>query len=364
VVSAMVLEIADHATCDIRAIVSTDKLEHLSPVVTVTDLMPSRFFLTALSSHAVMRPSIPCPAGSDVIRFRYTEMQRRGCSGLGQRRRLSMWTIFEVLPFFDELHHPERTHEWLSQSQGSTYPGAALASVVAIRMVAWWCRSRPDRLDAWYSRHEGGPAPVGTIRESLEVVLRSTVGLPGSPRPVDHLEAVVAEHLWFFLTQDCSQRDSVAVIEGPSPEVTEIGGDGLVVHRLGDGNLMFRLWEIKKHTGESPVSQTVGRAYGQLSANAARYLNKVSLNGQYANAPDLARFYGRLMDEWIEATAAASAGVSVALSTPSLPKKAFTTFPRRFPRFLVPPRLRGQLSAVDDFKAFAKAVRDEIWKGL
>jgi hypothetical protein len=277
-----------------------------------------------------------------------------------------MWSVALLRDCFRVEAHDCGDYSWASHRliPGLTEP--AVAEIVAMRVMAYRCRNRPDRFQAWYDAFRGVAQPAtGPLHRALEVLIEMAVGLPGRPRSQDHLEAFVAEHLWFFLIEDYSIEDSIEVIEGPSLEVTDPGGDGLAVHRDSAGRLMFRLWEVKKHTGGSHISSATRKAYDQLEARAERYLSKISLTGQYASASrELQEFYGKLMDLWVEADQAAAAGISIGISQSTLPKRAFMKFPTRFPRLLTPPRLRGLIAASNDFPSFATSVRDGLWKGL
>lgn len=257
------------------------------------------------------------------------------------------------------------TYSWSRHTLEGEESAEEAARLVALRIMAYRCRNRPDRFEAWLQRFWGGAAPTGLIKRSLEIIIQTAVGLEAEPRSQAHVEAFVAEHVWFFLAEDFQTQDSLIAIEGPSVDVTEPGADGLVIHRLPNGSLMFRLWEIKKHSGSSHTSATARIAYSQIDAKAERYLNKVSLTGQYkSSTPEVERFYALLMDLWMAADPSASAGVAIVTSGRSVPTRAFTRFPDRFPRFVTPQRLRGLVAGLADFPNFATRVQSAIWRGL
>src|SRR5262245_13594257 len=88
----------------------------------------------------------------------------------------------------------------------------------------------------------------------------------------------------------------------------------------------------------------------------SKYLAEYTSIGQEVDDPALAAFFGDLVVNWLEGTPSAAAGVAVHTSQSKVPKKAFTTFGTRFPRFTDPVRLRGMITAVGDFAAFARRV--------
>jgi hypothetical protein len=104
----------------------------------------------------------------------------------------------------------------------------------------------------------------------------------------------------------------------------------------------------------------------QLKVRALEYLAELSKLGEteHRDNPALRQLFARLPDAWLNGEGCAAAGVAVATSQPSLPKKCFSAFPRHFPGFLSPRRLHGLLVALDDFPQFAKLVQEELWKGL
>ncbi len=259
------------------------------------------------------------------------------------------------------------THFWsLACHDPAAVAVDTLAQELADMIVKHRCRGCPHHYSAWKNHKEGGPPLEESSRKALEAFLKP-LGLSSDPDsvPIEHLEGYISEMLWLFLEQECPSEEIVR-IEPPGFKATDPGGDALVIHRVTDGYLMFRLWEMKKCTGDSPVSSTVNVAYGQLNDNALEYLARYTAIGQELQDvnPELAEFYGKLMDLWIDAQPQAAAGVSVATSSKNVPGQCFTTFGQRFPKFIDPVRLKGMLAALDDFSDFSLRVRAEIWKGL
>ena len=268
---------------------------------------------------------------------------------------------------FDRTNHALPTHTWsLHIHDARRLLQHRMAEALADRIMALRCAGALHHLQSWRVRSAGGPPNDPTATAALTAFVRPVFGLPENPPVPDHLEASVAEHLWYALTQDDAVNDSIVRIEEPSFRTTAPGGDGLVIHRGAAGQLTFRLWEIKKCTGSSTVGATVGVAYRQLDSNAAAmYLAQYTAIGQReTDDQDLAEMYGTLVEQWLTAAPTASAGVSVHTSEHKLPKMCFTTLGTRFPRMTNPVRLRGMLVALGDFNQFAEQVRDFVWTGL
>lgn len=274
--------------------------------------------------------------------------------------------------FFQSSETRSDTHTWsLSNHDPTTSsPQDALAEALADRIMEHQCRGCLHHYQAWKQRTGGGPPPSGTSREALSKgLIGPIVGLPENPGavPLDHLEGYVSQLLWYFLYLE-SPPEEIVRVEPPGFKSTDPGGDALAIHRVQGEHLMFRLWEIKKFTGDpessTSVSSTVNTAYGQLTAKALEYLARYTVIGQELSDPELVDFYGQLVDLWLDARKEAAAGVSIATSLCHVPQQCFTTFGQHFPKFVDPVRLRGMLTAVGDFSAFALKVREFIWKGL
>lgn len=268
--------------------------------------------------------------------------------------------------FFQSTENTAGTHTWALVTHDSTnVPIDDLAMALADQIMKHRCRGCPQHYQSWKQHIEGGPPPTGASADALKAFIEPVFGLPEHPDavPHDHMEGCVAEYLWYFLSLEGLTGGNVIRVEPPSFVPSDRGGDGLVIHRILD-YLMFRLWEIKKCTGNSAVSSTVSNAYRQLDARAAEYLARYTAIGQELPDAALAEFYGKLIDLWVDAQPEAAAGISVAISLDHVPQRCFTTFGERFPRFVDPVRLRGMLTAIEDFSAFTDKVREYIWTGL
>ena len=268
--------------------------------------------------------------------------------------------------YFQLAEESTSTHSWiLAKHQIACLSVDDLAKSFADLIMQHRCRACRHHYEHWKLHLEGETVLPETSEKALKAFIEPVFGLPGNPQiHQDHLEGFIAEYLWYFLALEGLAGDNAIRIEPPGFTATDPGGDGLIIHRIDAANLLFRLWEIKKSSGTSTVSGTVSTAYKQLSAKATKYLARYTVIGQEINDPELTEFYGQLVDFWIDATPEAAAGVSVVVCVTRVPSRCFTTFGKRFPALTDPIRLRGMLTAVQDFPTFASKVREYVWKGL
>jgi hypothetical protein len=199
----------------------------------------------------------------------------------------------------------------------------------------------------------------------VEVFVQPSIGLEGQPAPTDHLEGCVAEYVWYLLARDSPEDGRVLNwIERPGFAVTDSGGDGLAIYERDDGTLIFRLWEIKKHTGGNTVSATLSAACSQLARNGAAYLARYVGTSGHQPHSRLGDFYSLLVERWIASHETAGAGVAISTSDHQAPKRAFIGMHRHFPHLIAGDQLEGLIAAVGDFPEFAIQVRRYLWTGL
>ncbi len=267
--------------------------------------------------------------------------------------------------FFRQIETAEQTHAWtLIRHDPILTPIYSLAVCLADKIMKDRCIQCPHHYEAWKHRFLSGTQLPPTSYEALSKgFIKPIFGLPTQALSSDHLQGAVSQYLWYFLVLE-SSVEPIRRIERSGFAATDHGGDGMAIHQVPDGDLMFRLWEIKKSTGQSPVSNTVNTAYKQLKTRATEYLARYTAIGQELQDTELAEFYGKLIDLWIDASPEASVGVAVATNSTNIPSNCFTTFGTQFPRFTTPNRLRGMLTAIDDFPLFSEKVQQAIWKGL
>ena len=241
-------------------------------------------------------------------------------------------------------------------------PFSAAAEVVA-QGIAKRRFGVNDRLnEVWLNAANGLGSPAPNDRETLVASLLQNVGTHESPEPLEHLHGLVAEEIWFEVIGETDLGLGIPVrVEDHHWSVTDPGGDGLTVHSLKMGGFCFRLWESKFHGTEDPIRGTVGQACRQIKDRAPSYLARFSLVARYiADDPQLATFYGRLSEMWVNRDPAAGASVVVAASATE-ETDCFQAIPEYFE--LGADCHQGQLNTAVDFPSFALLVRDVLWKG-
>ena len=258
--------------------------------------------------------------------------------------------------------HRDPTHHWV-EAWLPAVNRASAALVVATHIARERCGGAPQYFDAWLTRHGGGPPHPPDLLECLvPLVASESIGLPPDGGSDEHIEGFVAEHIWHLLTIENALTFGVPVrIDGPDWSVTDSGGDGLAIYR-SNGTLVFRLWESKAHTTEGTVRQVVNGACRQVDSNALRYLARFSKVGQGLGDPELQQFYGRLLELWRAAAREAGGGISVATASDAT-ADCFGNYPSYW-AFGHDDQRQGLVVMIEDYAAFAKQVRQELWNGL
>jgi hypothetical protein len=176
--------------------------------------------------------------------------------------------------YFKASEKSAATHSWqlVEHLSGQNAQVNDLAKHLAELIMEHRCRGCPEKYNFWKSRLHMNASIPGTAQEALKAFIRPVCGLPDVPQPQDHLEGHIAQYLWYFLSLEGFSGKDVIRIEPPGFSPTDPGGDALIIHGLANSTFMFRLWEIKKYSGESTVNSTIRDAYNQLSTRAVEYL--------------------------------------------------------------------------------------------
>jgi hypothetical protein len=258
--------------------------------------------------------------------------------------------------------HKDPTHHWVEARLPSASRGSA-ALLVATHIARERCGGAPQYFDAWLARHGGAAPHLPELLECLVAMVASeSIGMPPDGAPDVHIEGFVAEHIWHLLTLENALTFGNPVrVDGPDWSVTDSGGDGLAIYRT-NGALVFRLWESKAHTSDGPVRDVVNGACRQVDSNALRYLARFSKVGQGLSDPELQEFYGSLLELWRAAARAAGGGISVATASDAT-ADCFGNY-RNYWAFDHDDQRQGLAVTIEDYAAFAKQVRQELWKGL
>jgi hypothetical protein len=258
--------------------------------------------------------------------------------------------------------HRDPTHHWV-EARLPDANRASAALLVATHIARVRCGGAPQYFDAWLARHGGGAPHSQDLLDCLVAMVASeSIGLPPDGASDQHIEGFVAEHIWHLLTMENALTFGVPVrVDGPDWSVTDSGGDGLAIHRV-NGTLVFRLWESKAHTADGTVRDVVNGACRQVDSNALRYLARFSKVGQGLADPDLQQFYGSLLELWRAAAREAGGGISVATASDAT-GDCFGNY-RSYWAFAYDDQRQGLVITIDDYAAFAKQVRQELWNGL
>jgi hypothetical protein len=256
--------------------------------------------------------------------------------------------------------------QWQLGRVDSPEEAEAAAWHVADKIMEFRCAGAATSYDAWRMRATGGAALSGPELTSLRAFVKTGLGLPGEPAvSADHVQGYVAEFIWFLVARASpGEARTLAHVEPPKSHVTAPGADALVIYRLEDATLVFRLWEIKKHAGSTHLSRTVGRAFAQLTSNGIEYLAQL-VPAAPRDDPQVAELYAQLVDLWRDADERAGVGVAIATSAQHAPRRrAFSTMQTQFPRLDREGQLEGLIAAIADFPKFAEDVKRFVWSAL
>lgn len=258
--------------------------------------------------------------------------------------------------------HKDATHHW-AEARLPAASRAAAALLVATHIARQRCGGAPQYFDAWLARHGGGPPHSPDLLDCLMAMMASeSIGKPPEGGSDEHIEGFVAEHIWHLLTIENTLTFGVPVrVDGPDWSVTDSGGDGLAIYR-SNGTLVFRLWESKAHTADGAVRDVVNGACRQVDSNALRYLARFSKVGQGLGDPEIQKFYGSLLELWRAAAREAGGGISVATASDAT-GDCFGNYPNYW-AFGHDDQRQGLVVTIEDYAAFAKQVRQELWNGL
>lgn len=201
-------------------------------------------------------------------------------------------------------------------------------------------------------------------RVKIVAFARSVFGTPEDPGAANHVEGHVSEWLWYLLSLEIAgPTRKIALLEPPKFSVTEPGGDGFIVYEIAEQDMVFRLWELKKHASKARVSKTMNAAYTQLSLHGNRYLAQLTaLHADKGGA--VGDLCSQLVDCWVDADPRAGAGVGVTSATMPPPKKAFTAMGKHLNQFKHLGQLEGLLCSIEDYQALAHNVRQYVWTAL
>jgi len=224
-------------------------------------------------------------------------------------------------------------------------------------------------LDRWRARRDGGPAETGVRLAAVKTYVAIAFSLPGEAVNDDHVQGHVAELLWNRIIQErivCRDGRQLLRAHPMKADPLEPGGDGLVVYQVGQADLVFRLWEIKKHDAQRKLSATIRRASKQLSSRGHEYLAKLAGPETLTEDGPLGELYANMVELWFDRSERAGVGVSVGTSEHHAPTGplAFRSITTAFPEFVNAGQAESIVVAVPDFPEFANRVKEIVWSGL
>lgn len=242
------------------------------------------------------------------------------------------------------------------------------ACIVADLAMQWRCRGAEKSYELWRDA-VNRKAPLDEKGKGRVVPFFSTVfGVPGKPRPPEHLCGWVAEFVWYQLTREALGDPNRVLyhLEGPGFHATEPGGDGLAVwRRNSDDQLTFCLWEVKNHVASAAVTGTISRAYRQLGERATEYLAKLTgVSALRDDDDELRQFYSDLVEMWVDDSERSGVGIAVGTHSRLTPDSAFSTMHKYFPGKQRPWQLEGLIAGIGDFDKFANSVKERVWTAL
>jgi hypothetical protein len=228
-------------------------------------------------------------------------------------------------------------------------------------------------LEGWRTRRDGGPPLTGARKAALEAYVGIGFKLPGQDVNDDHVQGHVAELLWGrVMSERTGCRDGRQLVRAHpvKPDPLEPGGDGLVIYSReggpGGSELVFRLWEIKKHDATARVSATIGLASKQLRNRGHEYLAKLAGPETIAEEGALGEFYSNIVEFWYDRSTRSGVGVSVGTSADRVPSgpNSFRSLQTAFPEYSEAGQREGLVVGIPDFPAFADRVKEILWSGL
>lgn len=218
-------------------------------------------------------------------------------------------------------------------------------------------------------RISGEDIPFDDVTEQLaQVYLAAAFGTREQPKPLDHRQGTVAEHIWYciFSEQGAPFDGRPYHIQNLGRNVTDEGGDGLTILEVRQNSPDFRLWEIKKKDplGDS-ASTTINRATNQLRSRAPQYLATYSTALQESSDSRISALAVNLVEHWLRSDTSAGVGVLVATAPPpSPPTRSFGALNNMFANLPLPRQKVGHWLAIDQFSTFCELVKDELWTAI
>lgn len=251
-----------------------------------------------------------------------------------------------------------------------------LVHAIAEHIMDNWFGGTPATLKAWQDKLSGTPHADAAIQQHLSDIVQSNLRLPGDPpilvkkgprkglENLDHLEGLVAEHLWHMCAAESALGAAPRFLGDLGFRVHDKGPDGFVIVDSA-GRLEYRLWEVKKNSTSLPATATVTGAAQQLHLRATDYLQEIAQLNRHNADPQLKSLFQQLVYFWGQQSPEANAGIAVVTTRPSGATTPFTHFGSTYlSGFKGTNPMQGLLVNMNDLSRLATDVRQEIWNGL
>lgn len=268
-------------------------------------------------------------------------------------------------PKFTTTTSASAGYVWIKQSHGNLPNQQLLADELATHIMSSKFLSATHIFQAWSNKRTAGQPNTPDMVQILEATIKVSIGTRAEPKPIDHRQGWVAEHLWYFLVKGSYPNGNVTMLFDVGMSATDPGGDGLVIHTNAQGTFLFRLWEIKKVAGETDPNATISRASSQLNDNGLSYLSRYVVNSQAKSLPQPQQdFINLLMDKWVAKSTDSAAGVSIVSSAAKLTSPSFASLTTKFPTHSTNGQLEGRTIDLEDFVSFCDMVCESLWNGI
>lgn len=242
---------------------------------------------------------------------------------------------------------------------------AVLAWMLADAIMTSRCGPSPS-YQRWRNAALNGTKLTGREHEGVAAVIHGNFGVPGDPRAVSHIQAHVAEWLWYLnATEIVDATRALLYLEEPKFNVFGQGGDGFAVWQAAsDSTTSFRLWEIKNHTGQSNTAvDVIGTAARQIDTKGARYLAQLTADLS-RRSDDVGVICREVLDLWHDGDNRAGLGVAVTSDNTPATTTCFDNLAGRFPQFATAGQVEGLLVTVTNLELLAEDVRGYLWTAL
>jgi hypothetical protein len=276
----------------------------------------------------------------------------------------------DVIDYLQITKHIDDNCEWtdINVFYDETHTIDLFAKIIANIVAEIRFGKESAHFDWWREKIAGTRRFSPKELEIIKAYLKPSFGTSEHPLPMNQVEAVVAETLWYHITKNTETVSGIPIrIEEPHFTVTEPGGDGLAVYDDGGCTYFYRLWEIKKHSTDTSSTTKITQAAKQLNVKGLEYLVKLSKIDQeldYSH-PGLSEFYAGLVEKWYDGAEDSKAGISVSKKLASqITQTPITQAKPHLPNHGRANQLEAMIISIPDLSSLATKVREVIWSAI